>query len=511
MTAEARAQRTCEACGAPLSVYNRETVCSGCARHVASGEEPADWLRRPEPVRPENSGAVIRAWRTAGGHSQAETAELLGMTQQNLSQIENGRQLMSYEQRQRAVATLGIPAVELGLSPGRPRAELDAVVAEDQERWRQERWWLKEHRSELGRLARQFYAEPTVPGTACLAKPGWVLDEPVGLRSLKLSLVEEPRTSGVDGREAETLPMRPLHASGRRFESYTSAMRHLDPPRLFESRTSYRLLREDLTAGDLEFGLASYFDKLDVSEAVSHELAVACIYRPGGIPSSVDAIRDELSFRALLGDPFNLERRAVLPGIATLTIRLRRHPAEPTFLLHWRDPTKVAAEGGQYGLIPAGEFQPASVNPWDRHNDLDIWRNIVREYSEELLGSPEHDGARSAPIDYDSWPLFRELEDAQASGAVVPFLLGIGMNALTLNAPILTVVVIDDDVFSRVFGGMVRYNEEGEVVGVGDGRAVEGIPFTHDAVQRLLGSEPLAGPGAACLALAWRHRDRLLG
>ena len=48
------------------------------------------------------------------------------MTQQNLSQIENGRQMMSYEQRQRAMSVLGISAEDLGLSSGRPLAELEA-------------------------------------------------------------------------------------------------------------------------------------------------------------------------------------------------------------------------------------------------------------------------------------------------------------------------------------------------------------------------------------------------
>jgi transcriptional regulator with XRE-family HTH domain len=77
------------------------------------------------------------------------------MTQQNLSQIENGRQTMSYEQRQRAVSVLGISAEDLGLSPGRPLTELDSAAAIDQARWRQERRWLNQHRSELARLVVQ--------------------------------------------------------------------------------------------------------------------------------------------------------------------------------------------------------------------------------------------------------------------------------------------------------------------------------------------------------------------
>jgi DNA-binding XRE family transcriptional regulator len=36
----------------------------------------------------EEPGAVLRAWRALAGRSQVETAGLLGMTQQNLSQIE---------------------------------------------------------------------------------------------------------------------------------------------------------------------------------------------------------------------------------------------------------------------------------------------------------------------------------------------------------------------------------------------------------------------------------------
>ncbi len=49
-----------------------------------------------------------------------------------------------------------------------------------------------------------------------------------------------------------------------------------------------------------------------------------------------------------------------------------------------------------YDVIPAGEFQPSSVMAVDQANDFDIWRNIVRELSEEFLGAPEH-GSRSTP------------------------------------------------------------------------------------------------------------------
>ncbi|MBV9144125.1 MAG: helix-turn-helix transcriptional regulator [Pseudonocardiales bacterium] len=512
MTAETPAVGQCARCGAVLSRYNPEPVCASCRHADEAIPAAGEWLCRPAGAPADDTGAVIRAWRVSSGCNQGKTARLLGMTQQNLSQIENGRQTMSYEQRQRAVAVLGIPPEELGLSPSRPRAELDAAVAVDQARWRQERRWLNQHRCELARLAVELYpAEQRVPDTPLIAGPGWIPDEPVELRSLRLSLDEQEHGVAIDGGEAETRPTRPLCAPGQWFDRYTSAMRHVDPPRLFESRPSYRLLGEQLSAGSLHFGLGVYFDKIDMCEALGHELAIACLHGYKGVPDSAEPLRETLPFRALIGDPFDPARRAIIPAVATLTIRLRRYPAEPSFLLHWRDPAKVATAGGVYDVIPAGEFQPASVALWDRRNDFDLWRNIVREYSEELLGTPEHDGTRSKPIDYDSWPLYRELEDAQAAGALVPFVLGLGLDALTLAATILTVVVIDDDVFAHAFGSATRYNEEGEIVAIGDGRATEGIPFTRDSVRRLLTSEPMASPGAACLALAWRHRDRILG
>ncbi len=221
-------------------------------------------------------------------------------------------------------------------------------------------------------------------------------------------------------------------------------------------------------------------------------------------------LRGRLPFRELIADPFDPLRRAIVPAITTLTIRLRRYPAPPSFLLHWRDPARVATAGGMYDVVPAGEFQPSSVAHWDRRNDFDLWRNIVREYSEELLGTPEHDGTRSRPIDYENWPLYQLFERGLSDGSVTAHVLGLGLDALTLAATILTVVVIDDDVFGEAFRSVVRYNDEGEIVGVGE-NAADGVPFTAECVDRMLTSEPLASPGAACLALAWQHREVLLG
>ncbi|MGQ0778423.1 MAG: helix-turn-helix domain-containing protein [Pseudonocardiales bacterium] len=469
------------------------------------------WLRRDGDAVVDDAGAVLLAWRVAAGRTQVDVAGVLGTTQQHISQIETGQRPVSLELRRRMVAELGVAAEELGLSGGRKLASADdasSQVAASRLRWREERRWLNQHRSELAKLAVQLYpAEYRLPYTTWLTRPEWLPSVPVELDSLALRLDEGPQTTVVDGSEPESELIRPLRTAGVRFERYTSAIKYLSPPTLFESRPSYRLLDVSLSSRRLTFGLAAYFEKLDVCESIAHEIAAVCLAQ--GLPSSAKRLRGRLPFRELIGDPFDLGRRAITPGIATLTIRLRRYPAEPSFLLLWRDPAKVATSGGTYGAIPTGEFQPASLAIWNRCNDFDLWRNMVREYSEELLGEPEHDGTRSQLIDYPQWPLYQRLQAARAEGSVGAFFLGLGLNALTLGATILTVVVIDDDVFTEVFGSMVRFNEEGEIVTVGGGIPAEGVPFTEAAVRRMLETEPMTASGAACLALAWRHRDLL--
>jgi hypothetical protein len=51
-------------------------------------------------------------------------------------------------------------------------------------------------------------------------------------------------------------------------------------------------------------------------------------------------------------------------------------------------------------LLPAGIFQPSSVLPGAIAADFSIWRNLQREYSEELLGTAEH----TAPVNQSITP-----------------------------------------------------------------------------------------------------------
>jgi len=467
------------------------------------------WLRGgtdDQPVAWPMMGEVLRGYRAEHHLTQAALGELLGVDQTYVSMIERGRRTVrDIGFLLRVSRVLGIPPADLGLSN-------ELITGEQrwpgQDEWRTVRRHLNHHRNDLARLAAGLYPrEVRIRRTALIAPRSWLPPEPVDLADVDLAWVADAPPWRVTGGEPETGPLRPLRAPGQQYDRYTSAIRYLDPPSLFENRPSYRLLGLAWAGatGAMRFGLATYFDKLDVSEAAGHELAQVRLAKDGEVSLG------DLPFRSLIGDPFDLQRRAVLPAITTLTLRRTRGRGSVSFLLHWRDPRKVATAAGLYDVIPAGEFQPSSIAPHDLSGDFDIWRNIVREYSEELLGAPEHDGSRSEPIDYDGWPFSRALGRARREGKLHAVCLGAGLDALTLAATILTVVLIDADVFDEVFRDAVQVNAEGITMFDEQGNSTgHGLSFSEQNVTRLLEREPMASPGAACLALAWRHRIALL-
>ncbi|MEU7731391.1 hypothetical protein AB0B78_40285 [Streptomyces sp. NPDC040724] len=108
--------------------------------------------------------------------------------------------------------------------------------------------------------------------------------------------------------------------------------------------------------------------------------------------------------------------------------------------------------------------------PWDQSNDFNLWRNVLREYAKEFLGDPEADGSSGEPIDYDGTEPFRTLNQARREGKVRPYCFGIGLDPLTLAGEILSVVVIDADVYDSVFAGMVSRNGRSSYAERGGGK-----------------------------------------
>ncbi|MCK9923110.1 helix-turn-helix domain-containing protein [Frankia sp. AgPm24] len=484
------------------------------------------WLWTPPRATPASVGVgqLLRAYRQAHGLTQQQLADRLGFDQSYVSKVESGRRAIHDISTLRHIArNLSLSPEDVGLAPGAmndrrreavPRSAAAEQIAASQRAWRLTRDHLNHHRISLARAAVRLYPETDRLGSGLLSRPGWVWDRPVDIDDVQLHWRDDVEPPLIKGDEPETAGSRPLLGGANaqtRYQRYTRAMRDLDRPTLFENRLSFRLVdvSGDGTAPTsatnrptLGFGHTTYFDAVDVCETVAHEAAAAMAGSGLSWPA--------LPFRARIGSPFDFARRVALPSINTLTIRHDRG-GQASFFLHRRSAGSVATAGGVYHVIPAGVFQPSGITAVHHQADFDLWHNIMRELSEELLGNPEHDGSSSRPITYETDEPFRSFEQARRAGTMRVSYFGLGLDALTLFGEILTVVVIDADAFDKLFGGMVQSNTEGSVVTAGPNRAVtEGIPFTHAALRRLVDTEPIAPSAAACLELAWRHRETLL-
>lgn len=350
--------------------------------------------------------------------------------------------------------------------------------------WREVRHYLNGHRHRLARLAGRFYPDvPKVGSVSLLTREAWVPARPTDLHRLVLEWTDHvppPLLTGAEPEAGTALP------AG--FTTYAEAMEGVERPGMFENRPCYRLL--GVSWPRLRFTRGRYFEGVNVGEAVAHEFAAAHLCAAARLP-----------FRSLAGDPTALDRRAVLPAISVLTLRRDSHSGQMTFVLHWRDPARVAHGGGLYQVMPVGVFQPSKESPRAERADFDLWKCVVREYGEEFLGRSEEYGEG---FDYETWPLYRQMTDARESGALRCLMLGLGVDPLSFATDFLAVTVIDAPVFDALFGDLVTLNEEGKVIGT------TGIPFDDDSVSRYIHHEPMQAAGAAVLELAWKHREALV-
>ena len=150
-------------------------------------------------------------------------------------------------------------------------------------------------------------------------------------------------------------------------------------------------------------------------------------------------------------------------------------------------------------VIPVGIFQASSDQPWNETNDFSLWRCMLREYAEELRGESEDHGSDQVAIDYDSHPFFARMTEAQRAGEIRAWVLGLGVDPLTLATDLLAVVVFDAATFDDLFSAAGGANAEGDIS--------RRIPLVSGEVERFTVNEPIQAAGAATLSLAPRVVD----
>jgi hypothetical protein len=378
----------------------------------------------------------------------------------------------------------------------------------EQREWLRVNAYLQSNRHDLSvRAASGYPARARFAGTPLLAAPAWRPAAPVPLADIRLEFRPQapPAVVDVPGLAPYLLPRRQDDA---RYVRFSEVIGDLAAPAVFENRPTYRLVQAGLTGADpqLTFARGRFFDGIDVGGAVAHEYAAAELAAAKSARAASENASEnepgEQRLRAAIGDPCDLTARSCTMAISTLTLRYERETHTATFPLHFRDPARVGHAGGMVQVIPVGIFQPSGEAQWNEPNDFDLWRGMLREYAEELLGEDEDHGSEAAPIDYDRWPLARRMTAARNDGRIRAYCLGLGTDPLTFATDLLTVVVIDASVYDDLFGAAVASNAEGTVLPL--------RPFDEATVADLTARHPVQAAGEALLNLAVACRQVLL-
>ena len=207
---------------------------------------------------------------------------------------------------------------------------------------------------------------------------------------------------------------------------------------------------------------------------------------------------------AAVKDPCDPGARPAVIAVSALTLRHDRAADTASFPLHWRDPARVGHAGGMYQVIPVGIFQPSGEAPWNEANDFDLWRGMLREYAEELLGAGEDHGSETAPIDYDRWPLANQMTSALADGRVRAYCLGLGADPLTFALDLLSRGGDRRAACTTTCSATLSPTTP-------KGRCSSPVPSTSRPSRNCSPGIPVQAAGAALLTLAIRHRQALLG
>ncbi|MER7450353.1 hypothetical protein ABTW96_08695 [Nocardia beijingensis] len=348
--------------------------------------------------------------------------------------------------------------------------------------WLAVRAYLRSHRPTLDAAAAASYPDANrVAGTPLLTRLEWIPPSPLPLDDVTLEWSADDSAAAAPP-SSSVLPVR---TSDQPYETYAEAVGEIAAPAVFENRPTYRLLHAELASDTpvLRFGTGRYFDSVNVGEAAAHEFTAAHLGH-----TVADGIR------AAIIDPCDPRQRPTNLAISTLTIRRDAAADSRSFLLHWRDPRKVGHAGGMYQVVPVGIFQPSGYAGWNVDNDFSLWRNMVREFAEELCGASEDHGSDLAPIDYEAWEFAARLEQARRDGALTVYCLGLGVDPLSFATDLLTAAVIDAATFDELFTTATVNNAEG--------RILELQPFTHEQVHRIIDEHPMQAAGIAALRLA---------
>jgi hypothetical protein len=369
-----------------------------------------------------------------------------------------------------------------------------------EERFRLCRNYLEGNRERLSALALEWYRNRNAdPGFPLVMLKDWLPGKPIDVSSKRLWLLWTDNVAQV---RAPILKSFPIDAP------YSTNVKRLFPKITLENRFAYQLVSVNVFRGQfrLQFSASRYFEFFDTCEALAYELCDSVLEKTGKLATqkSQGPVRLpvlHLKERAKV-DELGLTGRSTVAGVNTLLIILNeKRRGDHIFYFHNRSGEGLAEAKNTFHVVPAGTFQPDAYEDVQHVRDFDLYRNVMRELAEELLGRKELTELVKDRSNFMEEGFIQPYVSLFNNGEAKLFFMGVGLDPLTTKPEILTCMVLSGSaVRRRKISLRFKDNFEGEHFVV---------PFCRDLLQKRLEDERTLSAGKGLLALALKHFDFL--
>ena len=380
--------------------------------------------------------------------------------------------------------------------------------------------YLKSTRYQLGHLAMEYHKlknpriliQP-IAGVNLLGDKSWILGtEPIDLQIgdselLKLEFSTRQPTCNPLIYSGKYLPWESRYVNNIEILNKKIIEKYKPPeevrPRLFDAPI-YELVAFEAKNGRFIFKCCrnDYYSYINNCELLLFEFARA-IWKQfivDGKTPNVKKLKDKyLPFRRHV-NVFDFTNRCVGIGINTIFIMKDRNNV--TFFKHKRTPGATMEAINTEHVVPAGTFQPRRGMPTIPDPDFNVYKNILRELGEELLGRKDMEEVRTSTDEITMDRHLGRFHQLFVKGCAKAFFLGWGLDPLTTKAEFLTAIVVDIREFKNRFGEpRFKRNWEGKPLS---------FPFDEGTVREFVDGPYTLPAGAGCAKLAWDNRHRLL-
>jgi len=349
-------------------------------------------------------------------------------------------------------------------------------------------------RGVLSRIAAKYYQNKGVnllsEQIPIIYKKDWIPDRPIELRSINLEYSHDQfdfRNSLFNNYELLPTPDR-----------YSENLNHYLEGIKLEDNFAYRLKSIKKTNGNysIECAPATYFDYIDTCEFLSYEFSNEVFEKSEKVhQENIDISKLHPKMRDQI-DIFDFDNRSLVIGINTILIISTKKGN--FFFMHKRSKKNLAEAMNTYHVVPAGTFQPRHKEDGLHDMEFDMYKNIMREFGEELLGQQEFQTLATDledVIDIDPVSFYHSLIE---SGKGHAYFLGMGLDCLTTKPEFFTALVFKDLDVKRV---KFKDNFEGEHFPVS---------LTEERMNYYMEYEKTLPAGAACIWLVNENMDFFL-